>query len=333
MSHLQPVVALAALMCACSSPAGGVEALPEPAPVAALPAPRSRADLPIGAQAWSVDGRALYASPLTSVEFARRSAALDEARKAWDAAPADPDALIWVGRRLGYLWRMREAIDLFTVGVEQHPEDARMLRHRGHRYVSVREFDNAIADLERAAKLVAGKPDEVEPDGVPNARGIPLETLQSNIHYHLGLARYLVGDFAGAERAYRDGFAVSKNADNQSSATHWLYLSLRRQGKLEEAERVLEPIRGDLEIHEYHGYFQLCRAYQGALDMEKVYADAKAKGGVEAASVGYGAGAWHLVNGRTARATEIFREVVASDTAYAFGFIASEVELVRLATE
>ncbi len=331
MSHLHPVIATAVLMCACSSPTPRFEPTPEPAPVEALAAPRSRAELPIGAQAWSVDGRALYASPLSSVELARRAAALDEARKAWDAAPADADALIWVGRRLGYLWRMREAIDLFTVGIEQHRGDARMLRHRGHRFVSVREFANAIRDLEQAAKLVKDQPDVVEPDGMPNARGIPLETLQSNIHYHLGLARYLCGDFEGAERAYRDCFAVSKNADNQSSATHWLYLSLRRQGKAEEAERALEPIRGDLDIVEYHGYFQLCRAYQGALEMEKVYADAKAKGGVEAASVGYGAGAWHLVNGRVDRAREIFREVVASDATYAFGFIASEVELARMA--
>ena len=46
-------------------------------------------------------------------------------------------------------------------------------------------------------KLVAAKPDEVEPDGAPNARGIPRSTLQSNIWYHLGLAQYLAGDFDG----------------------------------------------------------------------------------------------------------------------------------------
>ena len=53
----------------------------------------------------------------------------------------------------------------------------------------------AIADLRRASQLVAGKPDEVEPDGAPNKAGIPRSTLQSNIWYHLGLAQYLRGDF------------------------------------------------------------------------------------------------------------------------------------------
>lgn len=291
------------------------------------------APLPLGAQAWSLSGRALPPSPLSSVELARRSAALDAARKAWEAAPGDADALIWVGRRLAYLGRFREAIDTFSIGVEQHPNDARMLRHRGHRYVSVREFANAIRDLEQAAQLVKGKPDLVEPDGMPNARGIPLETLKSNIHYHLGLARYLLDDFAGGERAYRDAFAVSKNTDNQCSATHWIYQCLLRQGKQAEAAQALEAIGPEAEVVEYQSYFQLCRAYQGLADMEQVYAAAKTKGGVDFATVGYGAGAWNLHHGRTERAQQIFREVLASDASYAFGFIASEAELARIPTE
>lgn len=300
-------------------------------PSAARRAPAPAAPLPPGAQAWSLSGRPLPASPLSSVEFARRSAALDAARKVWEAAPGDADALLWFGRRLAYLGRFREALDTFSIGVEQHPRDARMLRHRGHRFVSVREFERAIVDLERAADLVRGKPDEIEPDGMPNARGIPLETLQSNIHYHLGLARYLTGDFAGGERAYRAAFAVSKNTDNQCSATHWLYHCLLAQGKQAEALEALEAIGPQAEVVEYQSYFQLCRAYQGVADMEQVYAAAKAKGGVDFATVGYGAGAWNLRHGRAERAEQIFREVLAGDASYAFGFIASEVELARLA--
>jgi len=290
---------------------------------------RRDAPLPIGAQAWSVSGRALGLSPLPSFERAQRQAALDAALADWSARPDDPDALIWVGRRLGYLWRFREALDTFTIGVERFPTDARMRRFRGHRWISVREFDRAIEDLERAAQLCANRPDETEPDGVPNARGVPLETLKSNIYYHLGLARYLVGDFAGAEREYRECLRYCGNPDNLCSATHWLYTSLRRQGKDAEAARVLEPIRADLDVVEYHSYFQLCRAYQGELDMERVYAEARDKGGVDFGTAGYGAGAWNLCNGNVQRANEIFREIVASDAYYAFGYIASEVELSR----
>src|SRR4029434_935594 len=110
---------------------------------------------------------------------------LTTARAALSKAPGDPEALIWVGRRTAYLGRYREAIGIFADGVQRFPADARFLRHRGHPHLTVRECATAIADLERPHTLVVGKPDEVEPDGQPNAQGIPLTTLQSNIRYHL----------------------------------------------------------------------------------------------------------------------------------------------------
>jgi tetratricopeptide (TPR) repeat protein len=99
----------------------------------------------------------------------------------------------------------RDAIEAYTRGIARHPAEARLYRHRGHRYITTRKFDEAIADLKRAATLVAGKPDEIEPDGAPNKAGIPRSTLQSNSWYHLGLAQDLRGDFQAALASYREG--------------------------------------------------------------------------------------------------------------------------------
>src|SRR4029079_14854032 len=117
--------------------------------------------------------------------------------------PSSADAAIWLGRRLAYLGRFPEAIEAFTQGIAIHPADARLYRHRGHRYITTRRFDREVADLTKASQLVAGKQDEVEPDGAPNKAGIPRSTLQSNIWYHLGLAQYLSGDFDAALASYR----------------------------------------------------------------------------------------------------------------------------------
>ena len=88
---------------------------------------------------------------------------------------------------MAYLGDYKKAIKIFSEGIEKFPEDARMYRHRGHRYISLRKLDLAIADLEKAAELIDGKEDRVEPDGIPNARGIPVSTTNRNIWYHLWL--------------------------------------------------------------------------------------------------------------------------------------------------
>jgi len=235
-----------------------------------------------------------------------------------------------VGRRTAYLGRYREAIDVFTRAIAEHPDDARLYRHRGHRYITVRELDRAIADFETAVKLTAGKPDEVEPDGLPNARNVPTSTLQSNIWYHLALAHYLKGDFERALPAYREAMAVSTNPDMEVATAHWLYMTLRRLGRAEESAAVLAPIRPDMDIIENGSYHRLLLLYKGLLPPDSLLAQ---QPGVDAAlddaTVGYGLGNWHLYNGRPAEAEALFRRVLAGGQWGAFGYIAAEAEVSR----
>jgi tetratricopeptide (TPR) repeat protein len=255
---------------------------------------------------------------------------LAAAKAAYDKAPGDPDAIIWLGRRTAYLGRYDEAIKVFSEGIGKHPGDARMYRHRGHRYISTRQFDRAIADLAKAAELVKGKPDQVEPDGQPNARNIPTSTLNTNIYYHLGLAHYLKGDFKQAEAAYRECLAFSKNPDMLAATTHWLYMTLRRMNR-QEADALLKPITADMDIIENGSYHTLLMMYKGALKADDVLAESK-KGELDAVTIGYGVANWHLYNGRKEQAAGVLREIVQKHAAQraAFGYIAAESDLRRL---
>jgi hypothetical protein len=258
---------------------------------------------------------------------------LEEARAAHRRNPRDPDAIIWLGRRTAYLGRFREAIGIYTEGLRLHPRDARFLRHRGHRYITVREFRLAERDLARAARLISGRADEVEPDGIPNARNQPTSTLQSNVWYHLGLARYLTGDFRGALSAYRECLKVSRNPDMLVATSHWLYMTLRRLGRTREATEVLAPVTAEMDIIENRDYHRLLLMYKGELTPESVLEEA-ARGGDGALSngtVGYGVGNWHLYNRRRDEAIKVFRRVVAGPQWTGFGYIAAEVDLGRLA--
>lgn len=286
--------------------------------------------LPEGAEALSLFGKPLV-PPAPSAE-ARQGleARLAEARAEYEKKPQDADAIIWLGRRTAYLGRYRESIAIYTKGIELHPNDARMYRHRGHRDISVRDFDRAIADLEKAASLIEGKPDEVEPDGAPNARNIPTSTSHTNIWYHLGLAYYLKGDFDQALRAYRECMRFSKNPDMQVATAHWLYMTLRRLGRDQDAQAVLEPIRPDMDIIENTAYHELLLMYKGLSTPDAVFQKATDGGGIGLPTLGYGVGNWHLYNGRRDAAADVFRQILQSDQWAAFGYIAAEAELKRM---
>ena len=102
-----------------------------------------------------------------------------------------------------------ERSTIYTRGIAKFPADARFYRHRGHRYVTMRQFDKAIADLTKATQLIAGKPDAPEPSTADPAV-MSSETLHYAIWYHLGLAHYLKGDFARPlETVYRQCLAVA----------------------------------------------------------------------------------------------------------------------------
>jgi tetratricopeptide (TPR) repeat protein len=282
-------------------------------------------------EAVSLLGDTLRAPELPDSLRAARERLLTEARAAY-ARDSSADALVWVGRRIAYLGRYRDAVEVFASGIEAFPDDARFYRHRGHRYLSLRRLDPAVQDLERAARIIAGQPDEVEPDGLPNARNTPTSTLQSNIWYHLGLAYYLRGDFENALRAYRQCLGVSKNPDMLVATSNWLYLTLRRLGRTADAARVLAPINNDLDIIENRSYQRLLLMYKGELPQDSVLRlSPSGEPSLDDVTTAYGVGTWHLVNGRQAEADRIFRAVVGARSQWAaFGYLAAEAELARM---
>lgn len=253
-----------------------------------------------------------YAQPDEKGEIAKAQAALA-------AEPQNVDLLIALGRAQANVWRYQDAIATYTRGLASAPKDARLYRHRGHRYISTRQFDKAAADLQRAAEL--------------NAQDF-------DIWYHLGLAHYLRGAWAKAAAAYEKCYAVAEQDRAASAAeregrddsviaiSDWLYMTYRRMNKDAEAARVLAKITPELRVKENKSYFDRLLFYKGLKKEEELINIAKATD-LEIATVGYGLGNWHLYNGNQARGEEYFRKIVAGKYWPAFGFIAAEAELAR----
>ncbi|MGE0439779.1 MAG: tetratricopeptide repeat protein [Gemmatimonadales bacterium] len=280
-------------------------------------------------EATSLLGKPLHRPPMSAAAAATAERNLAAAKRALDHTPENADSLIWYGRRLGYLGRYGDAIAVYTRAIGLHPADARLYRHRGHRYLTTRRLDLAIADFDKAYDLTRNRPDEIEPDGQPNARGIPTSTLKSNIRYHLGLAWYLKGEFARALPYYQEDVAAAVNPDMTVASSHWLYMTLRRLGRDADARRVIEPIRADLEIIENQSYHRLLLMYRGDLPADSILGPAERGDAIQDATVAYGVGNWHRYNGRPAEARRLFERILAGPQWGAFGYLAAEAELAR----
>jgi tetratricopeptide (TPR) repeat protein len=283
-----------------------------------------------GIEATSLLGKPLHRPELDPETKAEREAQFFAAQADYDRDPHSEEAIIWLGRRLAYLGRYKDAIDVFANGLAIHPESVRLLRHRGHRYITVRHLDLAIEDLQRAAELVETRnlDDEVEPDGQPNRLNIPTSTTQTNIYYHLGLALYLKANFADAEIAYRQCLDRCTNDDMRVATTYWLMLTLLCQGKDKETDALLATIPKDVSVIENVSYHRLLLLFKGELSQDELQMDAEADPSIDRATIGYGLAMHGKLRKHEDPAADL-AELMENSNWAAFGYIAAETEPQR----
>jgi len=259
----------------------------------------------------SLLGKNLYATPADGIdgqELLKFQKDLEEAKKSYDADPNNPENIILYGNSLANLWRFHEAIHVFSKGIEKHPGYAMLYRYRGHRYISVRDFDNAVADLTKAAEL---------------------NDHDQEIWYHLGLAHYLKGNFEKALSSYENCLKYATDDDSKISTSNWLYETLNRLGKKEHAARVLDSIPEGMKPDETSSYYNLFLFFKG-LKAEKDVEAFGQSSELDKSTTGYGLGCWYLFRGENQKAKEHFEKAVAGKFWSAFGMIAAEVELLKM---
>jgi tetratricopeptide (TPR) repeat protein len=248
-----------------------------------------------------------YRSP-AGVEYRsqRDTGAVARAESALAADPRNIERFIQLGVAQSGVRQFREAIETFTRGLAIAPNDPMLYRWRGHRYLSVRQLDRAMADL---------------------AKGFRLDSTNYGILYHLGIVRYARGDFRGAAEAFQRAQPRAPDAGELAGATDWLWMSLSRAGKAAEAQAMLN--RRPDSLATTVAYAQRLRLYRGEIGPESVLTAADT-GDVAVATLSYGVGNWYLVRGDTTQARAWFERSIRSGGWPAFGFILSEIELRRL---
>lgn len=253
---------------------------------------------------------------------------LAAAQLAHAAAPNDRDAAIWHARRLGYLGRYQQAVAVLSEALVVHPGDPFLLRHRGHRYLTLREFALAVADLQAAAQACRKVPDATEPDGAPTPNRPPHSSLHYNVFYHLGLAHFLLGAWHAAEDAWLRCLAVSDDDESKVAVTHWLWCVRMRLGDEAGAAAAVAAITVTMDVVENAAYHQLCLHYAGKssplASLQALPSRASANSALQ-----FGLAHYQLVTGDRQAALRALRQLADSPGWSAFGVIAAEAELAR----
>jgi tetratricopeptide (TPR) repeat protein len=242
--------------------------------------------------------------PPAGVEYRsqRDTGAIARAESALAADPRNVDKIIALGVAQAGVRQYREAIATFTRGVGVAPNNALLYRWRGHRYLSTRQFDKAMDDLQRGARL---------------------DSTIYGIWYHLGIVRFVRRDFGGAVDAFTRALPMSPDSAERAGSTDWLWMSLSRAGRKAEAQALLD--RHPDVPNAGNAYAQRLRLYRGDVAPDSVLTPADTSD-IQVATLSYGIGNWYLVRGDTAKARTWFEHSVASGGWPAFGFIMSEVE-------
>ena len=271
-------------------------------------------------QAISLFGEPLYAREDTTGVIA-------EADRVLAAEPENVDLIIAAARVRRNFWQYREAMDLYTQAIGIAPEDWRPYRYRGHRHLSVREFDLGVLDLERARELAP---------------------LNWDVSYHLGLAYFLEGRFDEAANEYlrclmlseseearaaqSDDFrSCSQNAEDPESLvamSEWAVRAAMRAGAGDVAQELMDEIPLDLPVETNVAYYHDLLFYKGEMTAEELL-NPGPDAPYRRETVGFGVANWMLVQGDTAGAAALLEELVLDPWWPGFGRLAAEAELAR----
>ncbi len=232
--------------------------------------------------------------------------AIARAERALAADPRNVQRFIQLGIAQSGARQMREAVQTFTRALAVAPNDPMLYRWRGHRNLSVRNFDGAMADL---------------------TRGYGLDSTNYGILYHLGVLRFVRGDFNAAADAFARAQPNAPDGGELAGSTDWRWMSLQRAGRVAEAAAMLARRPDSIPVT--NSYAKRLRMYRGELAPDALFAPSDT-GDVDIATLAFALGNWYLIKGDTTRAREQFRRSTASTGWPAFGFIASEAELARL---
>lgn len=302
------VVLLAVLLvaAACNPPKTADQAIPEP-------------------ETMGFSGQPLYASPADSLAVVKNDSLM---RALALKGELSEDDYIAIGRSQVGIGQFRKAVETYSGGLLRFPDSYKLLRHRGHRYINLRELDKAIADLSRAEELIQSQPDVYEFD----AAGKPGPTYQHNIWYHIGLYHFLKRNYPSGAEAFEKSLATAYQGNDKAGASDWLYNCYMRAGMTEKANAVAMPftLEFDIEPKDYP-YFRRLLLFNNVIQPSELVDETKSGDSLTLNDMTklYGLANYYQYRGDSVKAQALYAKVLQAKAWQGFAYAAAELDVAK----
>lgn len=231
-----------------------------------------------------------------------------EAKAAAEADPTDPEKWIKYGRVLRRQSMHREAIAAYCMGITYNPFYPLLYRHRAHAYINIGEFAVSAATFEIALRL---------------------DPSNWDCWYHQGVAYYLSRQYDRALASFQETLKRSELFDDIVATKDWLWMTLTRLGRHEEAAEIVKDIKPGHEVQYADcGYYNRVLVYNGTMTPEEALKVTEENpDGHYYATAAYGIARYYLSKGETEKAWAILKKIADADSWGGFAEHAARVDV------
>jgi tetratricopeptide (TPR) repeat protein len=274
-------------------------------------------------QAYSLSGKPLYSPAVDARALAKSDSVIQLIQL---NSKLTEDNFIDIGKQLVATARYKEAVENYTAGLTLFPNSFKLLRLRGHRYLTLRKLDLVEKDLLLARKLIKSQPDVFEVD----AKGKPTDTYQHQIEYHLGVYYFLKKDYKNAVHAFEKSLKDAHEPNEITGTTDWLYNAYMGNGQKAEGEKLLKNFSTDAKADKEQAYFRRILLYKGEVKPADILDESKSpeQWSIQETTRAYGLANWYGWQGDKKKAQELYSKILNATNSWpAFAYLASEVEM------
>lgn len=276
-------------------------------------------------EAISFSGKPLYAKVADSAAVVKSDSLVAAIRSKTDLSEDD---FIAIGRSMVGISRFKKAVEIYSEGLGKYPNSYKLLRHRGHRYINLRQLENAMPDLLKAEELIRPEPEVYEYD----AAGKQGATYQHQIWYHIGLYHFLKRDYAPSAAAFEKSLATAHAGGDRAGSSDWLYNAYMRMGLTDKAAAIARPFTADFDIeNKDYPYYRRLLLFNGVIKPEELVDASKPIAEMTLLEMTklYGLANWRAYQGDAETANALYKKILESTEWAGFAYASAELDVTN----